>query len=146
MVVCTSGARQTTIHVSSQYMVKRGSGKLVATEDDRFTGCFLCQKITAVESSYGMISGAIIGAIAGAQLMPATTALGFTAGAVYGLFSGANEGNKIGSAAGEMAGGAIGEAIGAMTMPFPLSVGSTCWKEARPGSGECRRRIDRCCL
>ena len=92
MVVCTSGARQTTIHVSSQYMVKRGSGKLVATEDDRFTGCFLCQKITAVESSYGMISGAIIGAIAGAQLTPATTALGFTAGAVYGLFSGANEG------------------------------------------------------
>ena len=121
MVVCTSGARQTTIHVSSQYMVKRGSGKLVATEDDRFTGCFLCQKITAVESSYGMISGAIIGAIAGAQLTPATTALGFTAGAVYGLFSGANEGNKIGSAAGEMAGGAIGEAVGVMTMPFPLS-------------------------
>ena len=121
MVVCTSGARQTTINVSSQYMVKRGSGKLVATEDDRFTGCFLCQKITAVESSYGMISGAIIGAIAGAQLTPATTALGFTAGAVYGLFSGANEGTKIGSAAGEKAGGAIGETIGAMTMPFPLS-------------------------
>lgn len=121
MVVCTSGARQTTIHVSSQYMVKRGSGKLVATEDDRFTGCFLCQKITAVESSYGMIAGAIIGGVAGAQLTPATTALGFTAGAVYGLFSGANEGTKIGSAAGEKAGGAIGEAIGAMTMPFPLS-------------------------
>lgn len=121
MVVCTSGARQTTIHVSSQHTVRRGNKKLVATEDDRFTGCFLCQRITAAESSYGMISGAITGAIVGIQLMPAATVLGFTAGAVYGLFSGAGEGARTGAAVGEKAGGAIGEAIGAMSMPFPLS-------------------------
>lgn len=120
MVVCTSGARQTTIHVSSQYMVRRGSGKFVATEDDRFTGCFLCQKVTAIGSSYGFISGGILGAAVGSSLTPVTTVAGFLSGAIHGLLSGAKEGGEKGAAAGKSAGGAIGEALGTMAAPFPL--------------------------
>ena len=100
MVVCTSGARQTTIHVSSQYMVRRGNGKFVATEDDRFTGCFLCQKVTAIGSSYGFIAGGILGAVVGLSLTPTMAVTGFLSGAIYGLLSGAKEGGEKGAAVG----------------------------------------------
>ena len=120
MVVCTSGARQTTIHVSSQYMVRRGNGKFVATEDDRFTGCFLCQKVTAIGSSYGFIAGGILGAVVGLSLTPTMAVTGFLSGAIYGLLSGAKEGGEKGAAVGKSAGGAIGAVLGAIAAPFPL--------------------------
>ena len=120
MVVCTSGARQTTIHVSSQYMVRRGNGKFVATEDDRFTGCFLCQKVTAIGSSYGFIAGGILGAVVGLSLTPTMAVTGFLSGAIYGLLSGAKEGGEKGAAVGKSAGGAVGAVLGAIAAPFPL--------------------------
>lgn len=135
MVVCTSGARQTTIHVSSQYMVRRGNGKFVATEDDRFTGCFLCQKVTAIGSSYGFIAGGILGAVVGLSLTPTMAVTGFLSGAIYGLLSGAKEGGEKGAAVGKSAGGAIGAVLGAIAAPFPLKKDwCSCGKSRRSDS------------
>lgn len=103
--VCTLGAHQALIKVTSQNKVKRSNGKLLATENDRMGDCYGCYKSpayisilsTILMASFPLQRLCLLGSIAGAL-----------AGAVVGFLRGAREGQKIG----ENVGGTVGRVLG----------------------------------
>ncbi|MDY6207104.1 MAG: PAAR-like protein [Prevotella sp.] len=123
MTVCTSGAHQALIKVTSQTTVMRASGKLLATETDRMDKCYVCLKLTAAGTLIGAcvglylgglsLIGAAVGALAGGIVGGMR---GYEEGGVWGAVKGAAKGIVKGGFAGAGAMGIVGGIVGGMLM------------------------------
>ena len=126
LTVCTNGAQQSLIEVSSQTTVKRSGGQLVATEKDRMASCYVCFKLTMVGSilvagiglkmlafcSVGAAVGSIIGAVKG-------SIQGYKSGGLLGAIKGA----MLGRVKGYVEGGAMGAFYGAYLDAYRNPIG-----------------------
>lgn len=123
ITVCTLGAHQALIKVTSQKSVKRSNGKLLATENDRMGECYGCYKTPAFISALAVVllnspvlipNLCLLGSIGGALA-------GFVVGALRGFRAGKDASKdmgffkKVGTIAGATVFGAqIGSSSGAM--------------------------------
>lgn len=123
ITVCTLGAHQALIKVTSQKSVKRSNGKLLATENDRMGECYGCYKTPAYISALAVVllnspvlipNLCLLGSIGGALA-------GFVVGALRGFRAGKDASKdmgffkKVGTIAGATVFGAqIGSSSGAM--------------------------------
>lgn len=128
ITVCTLGAHQALIKVTSQNSVKRSNGKLLATENDRMGECYGCYKtpdfisvlstvlmnmtlLTSVLCQQAAIGGALAGLVVGALRgwragKDASKDMGFF-NKVGTMISATVQGAQVGSTAGAML-GAVG--------------------------------------
>lgn len=103
--VCTLGAHQALIKVTSQNKVKRSNGKLLATENDRMGECYGCYKSPAYISVLSTI-------LMASSPLRGLCLLGSVAGALGGAFAGFLRGSLEGEKIGESVGGVVGSVIG----------------------------------
>ena len=128
ITVCTLGAHQALIKVTSQNSVKRSNGKLLATENDRMGECYGCYKtpdfisvlstvlmnmtlLTSVLCQQAAIGGALAGLVVGALRgwragKDASKDMGFF-NKVGTMISATVQGAQVGSTAGAVL-GAVG--------------------------------------
>ena len=128
ITVCTLGAHQALIKVTSQKSVKRSNGKLLATENDRMGECYGCYKtpdfisvlstvlmnmtlLTSVLCQQAAIGGALAGLVVGALRgwragKDASKDMGFF-NKVGTMISATVQGAQVGSTAGAVL-GAVG--------------------------------------
>lgn len=90
ITVCTLGAHQALIKVTSQNSVKRSNGKLLATENDRMGECYGCYKTPAYISALAVVL------LNSPVLIPNLCLLGSIGGALAGLVVGALRGLRAG--------------------------------------------------
>jgi lipase family protein len=90
ITVCTLGAHQALIKVTSQNSVKRSNGKLIATENDRMGECYGCYKTPAYISALAVVL------LNSPVLIPNLCLLGSIGGALAGLVVGALRGFRAG--------------------------------------------------
>lgn len=90
ITVCTLGAHQALIKVTSQNSVKRSNGKLIATENDRMGECYGCYKTPAYISALAVVL------MNSPVLIPNLCLLGSIGGALAGLVVGALRGLRAG--------------------------------------------------
>ena len=90
ITVCTLGAHQALIKVTSQNSVKRSNGKLLATENDRMGECYGCYKTPAYISALAVVL------LNSPGLIPNLCLLGSIGGALAGLVVGALRGWRAG--------------------------------------------------
>ena len=128
ITVCTLGAHQALIKVTSQNSVKRSNGKLIATENDRMGECYGCYKTPAYISLLatvlmnmtlftsvlclraaigGALAGLVVGALRGLRAgKDASKDMGFF-NKVGTMISATVQGAQVGSTAGAVL-GAVG--------------------------------------
>ena len=90
ITVCTLGAHQALIKVTSQKSVKRSNGKLLATENDRMGECYGCYKTPAFISALAVVL------LNSPVLIPNLCLLGSIGGALAGFVVGALRGFRAG--------------------------------------------------
>ena len=90
ITVCTLGAHQALIKVTSQKSVKRNNGKLLATENDRMGECYGCYKTPAYISALAVVL------LNSPVLIPNLCLLGSIGGALAGFVVGALRGFRAG--------------------------------------------------
>lgn len=90
ITVCTLGAHQALIKVTSQKSVKRSNGKLLATENDRMGECYGCYKTPAYISALAVVL------LNSPVLIPNLCLLGSIGGALAGFVVGALRGFRAG--------------------------------------------------
>ena len=90
ITVCTLGAHQALIKVTSQNSVKRSNGKLLATENDRMGECYGCYKTPAFISALAVVL------LNSPVLIPNLCLLGSIGGALAGFVVGALRGFRAG--------------------------------------------------
>lgn len=90
ITVCTLGAHQALIKVTSQNSVKRSNGKLIATENDRMGECYGCYKTPAYISALAVVL------LNSPVLIPNLCLLGSIGGALAGFVVGALRGFRAG--------------------------------------------------
>ena len=90
ITVCTLGAHQALIKVTSQKSVKRSNGKLLATENDRMGECYGCYKTPAYISALAVVL------LNSPVLIPNLCLLGSIGGALAGFVIGALRGFRAG--------------------------------------------------
>ena len=90
ITVCTLGAHQALIKVTSQKSVKRSNGNLLATENDRMGECYGCYKTPAYISALAVVL------LNSPVLIPNLCLLGSIGGALAGFVVGALRGFRAG--------------------------------------------------
>lgn len=90
ITVCTLGAHQALIKVTSQKSVKRNNRKLLATENDRMGECYGCYKTPAYISALAVVL------LNSPVLIPNLCLLGSIGGALAGFVVGALRGFRAG--------------------------------------------------
>ncbi len=129
ITVCTLGAHQALIKVTSQKSVKRSNGKLLATENDRMGECYGCYKTPAFISvlSTVLMNMTLLTSVLCQQAAIGGALAGLVVGALRGLRAGKDASkdmgffNKVGTMVsatvhGARIGSIAGAALGAVGM------------------------------